>query len=305
LFFSFENLPFYAYDSPQTERVAFSWRKGGAIQVDVMDTNASRRFHLVEGASAAGDPIWLPDGTTVVVAWQTISGSSQTGGITWWANAPGTATLAAPQTFPARLQNVDDLKVLADGQTVVYVAQRNNRYAVETLTLKTRANLTRADGFASVHAIHQDSGTHEITFWWRTPDGGSGVDRYSSTGKRLFRYKAEGVVNEGGLVFPSPDGHHALLLVTNRGQVRLQIAFEDRWARITRDEPGLGQAQESLWQDRILWAPDSSKVAVRYPARADLDIINADGSLLPRSRSYHIFDPVWTHCNESLVRRAP
>jgi len=68
--FSFENMPFYAYDDPQHEQIVLVEYQSNLQQtVEMLNTNGENRHTLIHDADSVGQPLWLPDGVTVAIPW--------------------------------------------------------------------------------------------------------------------------------------------------------------------------------------------------------------------------------------------
>jgi Tol biopolymer transport system component len=284
-----EKAPFFA---PDQQRMAVYEHVAGKANIVLMDVDGQHRVPLVQDANDAGDPYWSLDGKTVVAVWATGQHDKRVVRLTW--SHPDGSDL---RTLDDGFWEVRDLRWLADGKALAYVARRSNGFSVETVDLHTSAITHLMGGLAQVTQLAQDARTGQITFWWRQPDGSVGYDAYKPDGQRVYRLRSSGQIDDGRRLFWSPDGRTAAIKLGARGNEMLQLVSRDGEARIVRSGlAGLGDP---------LWSPDSWALAFTqvdkaiYNGNMTLEVVSAEGVDVRRFGEYRgvYANLSWTRCD--------
>lgn len=274
-------------------RIAVAWRgNDGYVAVDLMDIDGDNRTALVRGAREVNETHWSPDGETVLVRWTERRDLYTATRITW-ARADGSNVRVLEDTDAP----IERLIWLRDGKSLVYTArQGDDTLTVEIVNLESNVRRRLAEGLRRVEGLSQDERAGEITFWWETARAEAGVDSYTLTGERTFRYRSLTGQVDNGLYFRSPKGDVAALLVGPPSSRTLQLASADgQWTRLLRSGVSYSTAPR--------WSPDGTRLAFNYGNVSgtawQLEIYDAAGE---RTRIFDQFGTqtqslAWTRCD--------
>jgi Tol biopolymer transport system component len=282
-----------------TRRVAVPFtNERGEIGVDLMNLDGTDRVPLVRGATDIENVLWSPDGALALVKWQQREFFQVDHFITW-AGTDG----ANQRTINAEEFALDQVMWLREGGQfsgkIAYTYTALTRYGVEILDLNTGVRRTLARNLNKAQSLTHNVNSGILQYWWLDADGG-GVDGFTLTGERLYRYRSPSGSIETPQFARAPNGEYAAMYVRANTGWALQVVAEG--------EAGAGRV---IWIGRQplpppLWSDDSTRFAVFVSVdgsatfgRFGVEAYSAEGALLHTYANVPLragSEALWTRC---------
>lgn len=291
LYFSFENLPFYDYDTPAQERIAVVYRIKDRYRAEMLDTNGTLQQVIVNNADWVSEPLWLRDGNTLVLLWSQGYGSQR--------HAHLTLTFAngnAPKDFDAGYQEITDFQRLhgknKDGQPLnafIYKVHYGDYYGVNVLDLDTFKEYRLARDLADVIAIEQNMDI--IRYWWKTPDNVYGVSDYSLDRQLLNQLYLKNPFDEAGSVFYSTDKQAALAITSRDNHMEAQLTGADGRTQVIL--PSITSIPYE-----VVWSTDRKLVAAAHDSLIEAFETSSGSRVLSQRISWSREGLSFTSCKE-------
>jgi len=272
-------------------RVIIARAKNGTQTGYLLDLNTLERIPLFTSARSVSTIQWSPDHRNAIIFWVGGMGYDMSAKITWVQLATGQV-----RTLESQNAEVEQIKWMADGKSILFSARHPGSLSVEALNLETNARTSYAGSLNEVSDLDQDPATGQVSFWWRLPDGSGGTDAYTADGKRIYRYTISSGQIANGSVYPSPDGSKAVILSSDtRGLRSVELATVDGQSRVLLSTLANLQAPS--------WSSDSSRVALNYmentAGQFRIEVFDAQGKSIKMVASINRFVQVllWTRCD--------